>query len=79
MNATGVAVNFVTSADYALLFLNDSSQAYTAKANLLAANKTATGLVEVLAGNEIWEYGWGNPFTDDRAPDLLVKGVGDLI
>ena len=79
INATGVTVNFVTSADYALLFLNDSSETYTAKANLLAANKTATGVVDVLAGNEIWQYGWGDPFTDDRAPDLLVKGVGELI
>ena len=77
INATGVTVNFVTSADYALLFLNDSSEAYTAKANLLAANKTATGVVEVLAGTRSGST--DGPFTDDRAPNLLVKGVCELI
>lgn len=75
VNATNVAVNFVTSADWALLYLNDSTDAYTAKANLLASNRSATAVSEVLAGDEIWQYGWGNPFMDARAPDILVKPV----
>lgn len=75
INATKVTVNFITSADWALLYLNDSTEAYTAKANLLRSNKTETAVAEVLAGDEIWQYGWGNPFTDPRAPDLLVKGI----
>ncbi len=75
INATGVTVNFVTSADWALMYLNDSTDAYTAKANLLASNKAETAVAEVLAGDEIRQYGWGDPFTDPRAPDLLVKGV----
>lgn len=70
-----MTVNSVTSADWALLFLNDSTQAYTAKANLLASNISATHVSEVLAGDEIWQYGWADPFTDARAPDLLVKPV----
>ena len=75
INATGVTVNFVTSADWALLYLNDSTEAYTAKANLLVSNVSETGVAEALAGDEIWQYGWGNPFTDARAPDLLVKPI----
>ncbi len=75
INATQVPVNFVTSADWALLYLNDSTQAYTAKANLLASNLTETAIAEVLAGDEIWQYGWGNPLLDARAPDLLVKAT----
>ena len=75
INATGVPVNFITAADWALLWLNDSRQAYTAKSNLLASNKSETGVVQVLAESEIWEYGWGNPFTDSRAPDLAIKPV----
>lgn len=75
INATGVAVNFVTSADWALLWLNDSTQAYTAKAGLLASNRTETAVESVLAGSEIWKYGWGDPFMDARAPDILVRPV----
>ena len=73
INATGVAVNFVTAADWALLWLNDSSQAYEAKENLLASNRTVTAVESVLAADEVWQYGWGNPAIDARAPDLAVK------
>ena len=75
INATEVTVNFVTAADWALLWLNDSSQAYEAKKNLLASNRSATAVEAVLAGDEIWQYGWGNPAIDARAPDLAVLPV----
>jgi hypothetical protein len=71
LNATGVEVSFFTGDDAGLLWLAHGSDAATAKANLLAKAESLN-IESVLAGDEIWEYGFGNPRKDPRAPDVAV-------
>jgi hypothetical protein len=71
INATGVEVSFLTGDDAALIWLKDGSQAALAKANLLA-QAAALNIQNVLAGDEVWQYGFGNPRFDARAPDVVI-------
>ncbi|KAL1846748.1 hypothetical protein Plec18170_009039 [Paecilomyces lecythidis] len=71
VNSTGVDVSFMTGDDAALLWLARSSDAATAKANLLA-KATELNIDSVLVGDEVWQFGFGNPRKDPRAPDVLV-------
>ena len=71
INATGVEISFLTGDDAALIWLKKGSEAATAKANLMA--KAASLNIEyVVAGDEVWQYGFGNPRFDARAPDVVV-------
>jgi hypothetical protein len=59
------------------LWLQDPSQAATAKANLLA--NSSLGIAYVLIGDEITLAGYGSPFLDPRVPDLIIGAkVGTL-
>ncbi|KAK9384480.1 alkaline-phosphatase-like protein [Lipomyces mesembrius] len=71
INATGVEVSFMTGDDAALIWLKNGFDAVTAKTNLLAQAK-ALNIQSVLAGDEVWEYGFGNPRFDPRAPDIVI-------
>lgn len=71
VNAAGVEVAFMTGDDAALLWLRNSHDAATAKANLMA-HAAALNIDAVMAGDEVWEFGLGDPRTDPRAPDLAV-------
>jgi hypothetical protein len=71
LKSTGVDVAFWTGDDAALIWLKNSYDADTAKKNLMA-NATALNIDYVLAGDEVWEFGFGNPRKDPRAPDVAV-------
>ncbi|KAJ6102005.1 hypothetical protein N7486_004432 [Penicillium sp. IBT 16267x] len=71
IDATGVNVSLLTSSDVGLIWLEDGHDAVTAKTNLLAKAEELN-IVNVLAGDEVWEYGFGNPRLDPRAPDVIV-------
>jgi hypothetical protein len=64
-------VSFITGDDAALLWLKNGSEASTAKANLMAQAE-ALNIQNVLAGDEVWEFGFGNPRVDSRAPDVMI-------
>jgi hypothetical protein len=52
------------------MWLENPSDAATAKANLLA-NGTL-GIAYILIGDEITLNGYGSPFLDSRVPDLII-------
>jgi hypothetical protein len=59
------------------MWLANSSDAATAKANLLA--NTTLGIDFVLAGDEVTLAGYGSPYLDPRVPDLIIGAkVGTL-
>ncbi|KAK4560599.1 hypothetical protein LTR86_005796 [Recurvomyces mirabilis] len=72
INSTGVDVAFLTGDDAALMWLTNGADAVTAKTNLLA-NASKLNIDSVLAGDEVWEFGFGNPRSDPRAPDVVVR------
>lgn len=71
-NSTGVPVAFQTSDDIALLFLNNSSDAATAAANL-AKNKSKYKIQSIIWGKNLTESGFGDPTQDPRVPDIIVQ------
>ncbi|RHZ59214.1 hypothetical protein CDV55_103702 [Aspergillus turcosus] len=71
INATGVNVSLLTASDTGLIWLENGQDAVTAKNNLLAKAEELN-IVNVLAGDEVWEYGFGNPRLDPRAPDVVI-------
>lgn len=79
LNATGVTTVYFTGEDGGLIWLNDSTQAAQAKANLLASDRNQTGVDYVFAGYEIYQQGYRNPYSDARAPDLLVQGQKQVL
>ena len=59
------------------MWLNKSSDAQKAKANLL--KNTTLGISGVLAGDEVTQAGYGSPYLDPRVPDLVIYAkVGTL-
>jgi hypothetical protein len=59
------------------MWLQNPSQAATAKANLLA--NSTLGIAYVLIGDEITLAGYGSPSLDSRVPDLIIGAkVGTL-
>lgn len=71
--ATGVNVVGSSADDGAYLWLENGSDAATAKANLMK-NATALGIEQIWAGREeVIRIGFGDPALDDRAPDLVIK------
>ncbi|GAC1345983.1 MAG: alkaline phosphatase family protein [Acetobacteraceae bacterium] len=67
LTAAGIGVAQATQDDVALLWLIDPSQAAAAKAIILGL-PSADGVDSVLDGSL-----FGNPLTDNRTPDLIVK------
>lgn len=78
INSTGVDVSFLTGDDAALLWLTNGTDAVTAKNNLLA-NASKLNIDSVLAGDEVWQYGFGNPRSDPRAPDVVVRARDGIL
>jgi hypothetical protein len=59
------------------MWLENASDAQTAKANLLA--NASLGISYVLAGDEVALAGYGSPSLDPRVPDLVIGAkVGTL-
>jgi hypothetical protein len=59
------------------MFLEDPSDAQTAKQNLLS--NSSLGILYVLAGEEVTAAGYGSPYLDSRTPDLIIGAkVGTL-
>ena len=79
-NATSVAIDHVTSDDIGLIWLTDPSIANInqAKKDFLAAGAKA-GIMNVIAGPEVWMHGYGDPRTDPRVPDIIIQVVPGVI
>jgi hypothetical protein len=59
------------------MWLQDPSDAPTAKANLLA--NSSLGIAYVLIKDEVTLAGYGSPYLDSRVPDLIIGAkVGTL-
>jgi len=71
--ASSVQFAQVTADDGAYVWLVDATLANInkAKEDLLAA-ATTLGIARVLAGNEIYQNGFGDPKFDPRVPDLII-------
>jgi len=71
LDAVGVPVTFFNGEDGGIMFLEKSSDAQTAKNNLLG--NASLGIEYVLAGDEVTAAGFGDPFLDPRVPDLIIS------
>ena len=67
----GIGLRQVTADDSALIWLYDSSQAARAAADIAAIDPNT--IDSVLSGAALLAAGFGDPATDSRAPDLVVK------
>ncbi|PMD16234.1 alkaline phosphatase-like protein [Hyaloscypha hepaticicola] len=77
IDGASVPVAYFVGEDGGIMWLQDPSQAATAKANLLA--NSSLGIAYVLIGDEITLAGYGSPFLDSRVPDLIIGAkVGTL-
>jgi Type I phosphodiesterase / nucleotide pyrophosphatase len=75
LTAAGVTVAQATEDDVAQIWLKDQSQTAKAAAALvtLAQTTPADGIDTVYSGASLVQAGFGNPLTDGRAPDIVVK------
>ncbi|MEH2312861.1 MAG: alkaline phosphatase family protein [Nostoc sp.] len=71
LEKAGITVNQATQDDIGLFWLADQSQADTATTLLKNLNNPAIN--EVLSGDALQQAGFGNPLSDDRTPDLIIK------
>ncbi|MCJ1249977.1 hypothetical protein MMC30_007203 [Trapelia coarctata] len=71
-NATGVDVLFQTSDDVALLWLANHGDTEKAVANL-KKNAHALEIKDIIYGERLQDYGFGNPLTDPAVPDIIVN------
>jgi len=67
----GIGLRQITSDDSALVWLYDSSQAARAAADIAAIDPNV--IDSVLSGGDLLASGFGDPSSDSRAPDLVVK------
>jgi len=67
----GIGLRQITADDSALVWLYDSSQASRAAADIAAIDPNV--IDSVLSGSDLLAAGFGDPNTDSRAPDLVVK------
>jgi len=67
----GIGLRQITADDSALVWLYDSSQAAKAAADISAIDPNV--IDAVLSGSDLLAAGFGDPNTDSRAPDLVVK------
>ncbi|MBH8576797.1 alkaline phosphatase family protein [Nostocaceae cyanobacterium CENA369] len=71
LEKAGISVNHATQDDIGLFWLAEQNQVDTAT-NLLN-NLKNPAINEVLSGNALKQAGFGNPLSDDRTPDLIIK------
>lgn len=71
-NLTGVPVEWQTSDDIALIFLNNSADTATAAHNLQAGAAKAR-IQNVIWGQDLIDMGFGNPATDPAVPNIIVQ------
>ncbi|MEH2122849.1 alkaline phosphatase family protein [Nostoc sp.] len=71
LEKAGITVNHATQDDIGLFWLADQSQADTATTLLKNLNNPAIN--EILSGNALQQAGFGNPLSDDRTPDFIIK------
>lgn len=78
-NLTGVVVDFQTSDDIALIFLNNSADTTKAAQNLEA--HAAEGKIRaVIYGQNLTASGFGDPATDPAVPNIIVQpDLGTLV
>ncbi|HEY7116499.1 MAG TPA: alkaline phosphatase family protein [Tepidisphaeraceae bacterium] len=69
--SNGIAIRQATQDDVSLIWLDDQSKAADAKSIIL--QEAGDNIEQVLIGDDLTLAGLGNPATDDRAPDLIVK------
>jgi hypothetical protein len=67
----GIGVKQVTADDSALIWLNDQNQANQAAADIM--DNDPASIDSVLTGPALLAAGFGDPATDERAPDLVVR------
>src|SRR5258706_4468234 len=67
----GIGLRQITSDDSALVWLYDSSQAARAAADIAGIDPNV--IDSVLSGSALLAAGFGDPASDSRAPDLVVK------
>ncbi|KAK5016848.1 hypothetical protein LTR39_001867 [Cryomyces antarcticus] len=77
-NLTGVAVEWQTSDDIALLFLNNSADTAKAAANL-KANAAQAHIRSVIYGANLTASGFGDPTKDPAVPDIIVQPENGII
>lgn len=71
-NLTGVPVQFQTSDDIALIFLNNSADTRMAAENL-NANRAEGKIRAVIYGANLTASGFGDPETDPAVPNIIVQ------
>ncbi|MDZ7964035.1 MAG: hypothetical protein RM368_03520 [Nostoc sp. DedSLP03] len=71
LEKAGITVNHATQDDIGLFWLADQSQADTA--TTLLKNLKNPAINEILSGNALQQAGFGNPLSDDRTPDFIIK------
>lgn len=71
LEKAGISVNHATQDDIGLFWLAEQNQVDTAT-NLLN-NLKNPAINEVLSGKALKQAGFGNPLSDDRTPDLIIK------
>ncbi|CAF9929117.1 hypothetical protein IMSHALPRED_007818 [Imshaugia aleurites] len=77
-NATGVPVEWQTSDDIALIFLNESSTTATAVANLnadRASGKILNIYADAPGATPLASHGFGTPVNSPFVPDIIVQPV----
>lgn len=79
-NATSVALSQVTSDDVGLVWLADPTieNVNQAKADFIKAG-ASIGILNVLAGPEVWQNGYGDPRLDPRVPDIIIQVIPGVI
>lgn len=75
LTAANIQVAQATEDDVAQIWLKDQSQTAQAAAALvkLAQTTPADGIDTIYSGASLVQAGFGNPATDGRAPDIVVK------
>lgn len=74
---SGIGVKFANQDDSVLVWLTDHSQA--ALAASIIPTIDPQHVESVLFGNSLMAAGFGNPLTDERAPDLVINLTPDAL
>lgn len=71
-NDIGVPIQWQTSDDIALIFLNNTQDTKTAVSNL-NKNKAALKIKNIIYGQELIAQGYGDPTRDPAVPNIIVE------
>lgn len=79
-NATNVSLAQVTADDIGLIWLTDPTieNVNQAKSDFLKAG-ASIGILNVIAGPEVWQHGYGDPQLDPRVPDIIIQVIPGVI